>query len=263
MYTPLVENFCTIPKYPRTDFDAKAVADAEMFKIQYGDYSILCYSWGSGRTILLAHGWGSRASHFAALTRILSSAGFRIVAFDVPGHSSLNEVEGHKYSSMFEFYKTISTVAKNIAPVYAIIGHSLGAAASVMAVRDYLDFCGYKIDVEKIVLISSPAGLESIIASYCRANNLSEADQAKLMLELTEEFNFKTEDCSIVAAIKNIRSKILLVHDYDDNEIPIRDAEALAGVSDNFKTCFTKGAGHFKILANRKMISGVKDFLLK
>jgi pimeloyl-ACP methyl ester carboxylesterase len=35
---------------------------------------------------VLVHGWGSRATHFAAVIRALTAAGVRCAAFDAPGH---------------------------------------------------------------------------------------------------------------------------------------------------------------------------------
>ena len=48
---------------------------------------VVTYEWGAGeRTVLLAHGWQSRASVFGPLVRELRSEGFRVLAFDAPAN---------------------------------------------------------------------------------------------------------------------------------------------------------------------------------
>ena len=42
------------------------------------------YSWGSGPTVLLVHGWEGRGSQLSAFAPALVKAGFRVVAVDMP-----------------------------------------------------------------------------------------------------------------------------------------------------------------------------------
>ena len=262
MPSDLVEQFCTVPFMPITDFDTKAIASAEGFKIPFEEQTIPCYSWGEGKTVLLAHGWGSRASHFAPLARILCSSGFQVVAFDAPGHSSLNGTIRKDKSNMFEFCKAISTVAKNISPVYAMVGHSLGAASSLFTVAGHLALAEYKIKVEKLVLISSPMDVGSMIKSFCKINGLNHDDEIELYQGLEKDFNFRIKDYYIPEVIKSINSQMLVIHDADDEEISINEAKEVAGALSRIQTLYTTGSGHYKILVNRSMLAGVKDFLI-
>src|SRR5215207_5840735 len=48
---------------------------------------VVAYEWGRGdETVVIAHGWQSRASVFATLVRELRSEGFHVVAFDAPAN---------------------------------------------------------------------------------------------------------------------------------------------------------------------------------
>jgi esterase/lipase len=263
MYTELVQKFCTIPKYPITPFDIKALSSVNKFEVESGIKKIQCYEWGKGRTILLAHGWSSRASHLAPLARQLAEAGFRVVAFDSPGHSSIEEFRATQYSSMFEFCTTISDVGKFINPVYAIVGYSLGAASAAVVAAGQKKFYDKKVEAEKLVLISSPLSIASLIKSFCRNNNLGSQDEQKLTEELQRDFNFSIEDYLTTEAVKLFDREILLIHDNDDEEVPISDAREVAASNPKIKTFYTSGYGHYKILMNRNMISEVKNFLLK
>ncbi len=261
MYSELVEKFCTVPKSPITSFDIKAISSVKRFEIYSGDKTIQCYEWGEGKTVLLAHGWGSRASHMAPIARQLSESGFRVVAFDAPGHSSIKESNEVIYSSMFEFCMTIAAVGKKISPVYAIVGYSLGAASSAVIAAGQKNFNDYKVDIEKLVLISAPKSISGLIKSFCRNNNLSAENAETLETELQHEFNFSVDDYLTTNAVKMLDKKILLVHDSDDDEVPVEDAVEIAASNSRIKTFYSSGYGHYKILMNRNMIATVKDFL--
>lgn len=69
--------------------------------------------------VLLAHGWGSRASHMGLLTRSIVDAGFQVFTFDAPAHSSVNSKPSKTTSSMFEFGRAISTVANYLGDLHA------------------------------------------------------------------------------------------------------------------------------------------------
>ncbi len=88
-------------------------------------------SWGSGPTVVLVHGWGSRASRLGALAVALVEAGFRVVAFDAPAHG---ESTG-RFASLPEFARALVDVAEAAGPIHGLVGHSLGGAAVAMAMR--------------------------------------------------------------------------------------------------------------------------------
>ncbi|MGZ4975479.1 MAG: hypothetical protein ACXWDN_22190, partial [Limisphaerales bacterium] len=63
----LVALFATPPLVPETDYDRRALTDASPLEISFEGQLLAGYVWGSGQTVLLAHGWASRASHMMAL----------------------------------------------------------------------------------------------------------------------------------------------------------------------------------------------------
>ncbi|MFW5716721.1 MAG: hypothetical protein ACOC0E_04665, partial [Spirochaetota bacterium] len=103
MNTALVELFCTPPTTSLTGFDQKVLSGAKRSVVPFEDQQLSCYSWGEGKTVLLVHGWGSRASHMALLGRSLARAGFRAIGFDAPAHSSVDPDRAKPTSNMFEY----------------------------------------------------------------------------------------------------------------------------------------------------------------
>ncbi len=257
----LVKEFCTPPPFPITDNDRKILNDAERIEIEFEGGILDAYCWGKGKTVILTHGWGSRASHLAFLAKHISVSGFRVIAFDSPAHSS-HRTEGVKgQSNMFEFCRALYTVVKNVGPAYAIAGHSLGAAATVFNVSGFSRLADYKINVDKIVLISSFLDGNSIVRNFCvhYSKGLSIFDELKRGLET--EFDFSADRYSVAEAIKNIHADILLVHDEDDDVFPFEEALKIKAANPKVKLFTTRGSGHYKILLNRNMLVQVKNFL--
>lgn len=256
----IVDRFCTPPPMSETNYDRKAVAGAKIVEVPFEGYRLIGYVWGSGKPVFLAHGWGSRASHFAPLGRTLAKAGFQVLAFDGPSHGRSLKDGQKQRSSLFEFCRALSTVANNILPLYAVVGHSLGAAAAAFTVAGHASIASYKISAEHLVLISSPASVARMIENFCRRENLEERVE-ELTHGLEKKFRFSVSNYLLPPALGNVEARVLLVHDENDEEIPLADAVSLKDSCDHARLVVTQGAGHQKILANRVMIRAVKSFL--
>jgi pimeloyl-ACP methyl ester carboxylesterase len=79
--------------------------------------------------VLLAHGWGGCVYTFAELIPALAAAGYRTIAFDLPGHGlSDKPVEETKYNTRV-FSDAVLAVADAMgARRFAFVGHSMGGA---------------------------------------------------------------------------------------------------------------------------------------
>jgi pimeloyl-ACP methyl ester carboxylesterase len=261
MISNLVDRFCTPPSIPFTKYDIKALSDAEKMNFPFEGEMLAGYCWGEGKTVLLVHGWGSRATHMAFLGRFLAKAGFRVVAYDAPAHSSTDALIKKTKSNMFEYCRAISAVAQSLGPVYAITGHSFGASCAAFTVSGMSAFSGYKIPVEKLVLMSTPPRLVDVYESFCRRDGIGKEGLPVLKSTLEKEFNFISEDYTVQAALRNISADTLLVHDAHDEEFPVSDIYALQKSAPATKLLITEGSGHQKILANRAMMARVKEHL--
>ncbi|WP_029277036.1 alpha/beta fold hydrolase [Pedobacter borealis] len=96
--------------------------------------SINCFSWGNGkRKVLLTHGWASKALDFYELIiELLKIDDLEIIAFDAPGNgSSISE-----FSNLMLYAGSVKSIALNYAHPDALIGHSLGGMANVIALQE-------------------------------------------------------------------------------------------------------------------------------
>jgi hypothetical protein len=262
MKNDLVERFCTPPSYRVTDFEKKAFANADTMNFPFEGETLAGYCWGEGKNVLLVHGWGSRASHMAFLGRFLAKSGFRVVTYDAPAHSSADAPLKNITSNLFEYCHAISAVAKTLGNVYAIVGHSFGAMCAALTVAGTSAFSNNKISTEKLVLISTPPTLVDVYKSFCRRDVVGKEGLSVLISALETEFSFVSEDYTMKVALQEFLADTLLIHDKDDEEFSISDIYAIQKAQPAVKLFVTEGSGHQKILANRTMLTRVKEYLL-
>ncbi len=262
MDSDLVRRFCTPPLIPFADFESRAFEDADTLNLPFAGERLAGYSWGEGRTVLLVHGWGSRASHMAFLGRFLAKAGLRAVTYDGPAHSSTGFSPKKSTSNMFEWCRALHAVAASIGPLYAIAGHSFGAACAAFTASGISAFSNCRISIEKFALISPPPALVDVYKSFCRKDSIGEKGLPALKQALEEQFKFSSDEYTVHNALQHIAGDVLLIHDEEDEEFPVSDIYALQRSLPAVKLLVTRGSGHQKILANRIMLAGVRDHLL-
>ena len=102
--------------------------------------------------VVLVHGWGGSVYSFAETIPALAAAGYRAIAFDLPGHGlSDKPTDPSKYTTN-ALAKTIVAVADALGlKRFSLVGHSLGSTIALE-----LALQGER-RIERLVLISPPA----------------------------------------------------------------------------------------------------------
>jgi pimeloyl-ACP methyl ester carboxylesterase len=119
------------PRSAKTPREQRALDRAKRRRVagRWGDIAV--WQWGEGPSVLLVYGWGGHAARLTHFVVPLVEAGFGVIAFDAPAH-------GHSSGSLAtlpDFVEAIGVVAPLARPV-AVIGHSMGAAAAALALRN-------------------------------------------------------------------------------------------------------------------------------
>jgi pimeloyl-ACP methyl ester carboxylesterase len=261
-YPPLVRLFSTPPALPLSAGEMNALQKAERFAVRFEDRELPCYSWGNGPTVLLCHGWGSRAGHLALLARALAQAGLRAVVFDAPAHHSLPEENEKEGSSMFEFGRAIALVARRLGELHGLFGHSLGAMAAIFAMAAYphLEDCSFSCP--KLVLASAPAATRHVLANFCRLHSLGAADCRTLARELEAEFSMSIDDYDCAAALAQVPSEKMIVQGADDEYFALADTLARTAAPGSARVLIAEKCGHNRVLASKQVFTEISDFFL-
>jgi len=254
-------HFCAPITDAESELDRKLTQSAEQYDLPFEGQILKAYVWGEGKTVLLMHGWGSRASHLALLGKNIAKSGFRVVAFDGPAHGNSQFNGSYPRSSLPEFCRAIFHISNHFGPIYSFVGHSFGGAAATFTACGQANVSGYQVRVEKLVLISSPSGIRAMVRHYCQNYKLPDGSEQAVIEQLEKEFPLKTTDYEINDALKKFSGDVLVVHDIDDKEVFIEEARQMVEGHRHASLVETRGEGHRRILASRSLIRIVKSFL--
>jgi len=245
------EWFTPPPRSQESTREQQFLNTAEHFTITYGNLPLSVYAWGRGPTVLLMHGWGSRASHFSSFVQPLVEAGFRPVAVDAPAHGR----SGGELSNLFEFSEVVETVARCSAPVRAIIAHSMGAASATMALSR-------GVAIDRIVLLCPICKLREALGRFITRRNLGDAVEDDLVARMDELFGPRVWlDSALDEIAPQLDIPALLFHDRGDAEIPYADSVRTARTWSGSRLITTTGLGHRSLLRDPTLIAQAVEFV--
>jgi len=257
----LMQHFCRPDPVEETEAEQKLLAGAEMFDVPFEGRTLKCYAWGHGKTVLLVHGWGSRAGHMAFLARSLARAGYRAIAFDGPAHGRSVGLSDNGRSSLPEFCRAIYHLSRRIGPLFGLIGHSFGGAAACFCVAGQANIAGYRVEVSRLALVAAPAGIAKMIQYFCAGAGFDAAVENEITSLLEEEFPLAVKDYEVSDALGRINAKVLVVHDRDDREVAYAAAAEMVAGHHHVRLVSTSGEGHRRILISRTLVRAMRDFL--
>jgi pimeloyl-ACP methyl ester carboxylesterase len=251
----VLEAFLTPPRLPEfaREAELRTMAISRRMRLpeagfaRGGGEEIAIYSWGAGRPVLLVHGWGGRATNFAAFVAPMNAAGLRVVAFDAPAHgqSSGTLSSGPAFASVIQMLETRE------GPFHAIVAHSLGALASTCAQ-------GNGVKVGKVAYLGACCRVEPLLTGFIKQFELT--DEARQELFRFSAGEFGSEEISADAVAPRLgATAALLMHDPDDAEMPYRHSAALAAAWPNALLVPTRGVGHRRILRSRDIVTRTID----
>jgi pimeloyl-ACP methyl ester carboxylesterase len=77
-----------------------------------------------------------------------------------------------------------------------------------------------------------------------------------------KKYHFEMESFSAYVAAKEVKIPVLVIHDIDDEDIPVSESYHLAEHLSNKEILITNNLGHRKILGDSKVIQKIVEFLL-
>jgi pimeloyl-ACP methyl ester carboxylesterase len=242
--------FCTPPRHQPRSGDEEFLATGRAFMVEAAGQELAAWEWGEGRTVLLAHGWGSRAGRFAVLARALRAARLRVVAFDAPAHGR----SSGRFASLPEFARGLRAVADAVGPVHGLVGHSLGGAAAAVALRD-----GLRAD--RVVLLAAPADVTRFTTAFADQLRIPAAVRVAMRRNLEARLEARWDELHIPTIARALHAPALLLHDREDDDVPYGSAEEIAGAWAGARLVATAGLGHRAILRDPAVVRQVVRFL--
>jgi pimeloyl-ACP methyl ester carboxylesterase len=238
------------PRYPSAEvFD---LLDARQSYVLHRGRHIATWRWGARNApaVLLAHGWGGRATQLRSFIPPLLNAGFRVIAYDQPAHG-LSE---GRLSGLPDFADALLEVAHHHGDVRAVIAHSLGGPAAAIALARGLA-------VERVVLISPPSDLVGYSRRFARWFAIPERVRRSMQAAIEERFGVRWADLELARVAPRLRAAALVIHDRADTQVPWSHGAAVARHWPGARLLTTRGLGHGRILQDDGVARATADFI--
>ncbi|MEK6452116.1 MULTISPECIES: alpha/beta hydrolase [unclassified Myroides] len=239
------------PKREKEMLDKSVVTEIAVPKLKK---DIFVYQYGTNKAAtkkaLLIHGWNGRGTQLITIANMLMRQGYDIVSFDAPGHGKSPKTK----TNMTEFIASAFEVEKQFGPFDLVIGHSLGGMTTMNALKD-----GFK--AKKAVIIGSGDVVEDVIDDFVEQIKLKPVISKLIKQRFEKQFNQTMESYCVHNAAKTIKIPLLIIHDEDDLDVPVKAAYQIKKNAVDAQLMVTQTLGHRKILGDKKVIERIKDFI--
>lgn len=235
----------------------------ELAPIEVTDAVIPVYRWGKGRPVLLVHGWGARAAHLGAYALAIAEAGFAAYAFDGPGHrapspGSPDDGRGIRRTTVLEFGAVIATLADRVGPLYGLVGHSFGGTAAGLAAAG---MGRAAVACDRLALVSAPDRVSYMVAAWAHGAGLDRERTERLGAEVERRVGQSLTHLSVSAHAGVLPGRTLLLHDADDAEVPLSEAERVDRALGGGHLVVTRQLGHRRTLRSGDALGPLVAFL--
>ena len=244
--------FCTPPRHEPRGADEAFLATGRRFTVRSEGQQLAVWEWGRARspTVVLVHGWGSRAGRFSVLAEGLIEAGLHVVAYDGPAHGASTG----RLASLPEFARALRAVGEAVGPIHGLVGHSLGGAAAVLALRDGLA-------AARVVLLAAPSDVVRFSSLFEDHLGLTPRTRRTMRRNLEARLRTRWEDLHMPTIVRALPASALLVHDRGDPDVPYAQGVEIAEAWPGARLVGTEGLGHRALLRDAEVVRRVVAFL--
>ena len=205
---------------------------------------IAVWNWGSGPRVLMVHGWDSRGSHFAGFVQPLLRAGFSVTLFDMPAHGDSSGQHG----SVVHSTRALLSLATGLSDVQAVITHSMGSAASLLA------FC-QGLQVKASVHLCGPSSLTPMLKRQTLGYELNAEPTLAFHAWVEDFIGQPIHAVDIENLAEGLRHPALIMHDPEDKVVPFAASAALNKAWSGSALIPIHGVGHRRILSDNDVIT--------
>jgi pimeloyl-ACP methyl ester carboxylesterase len=241
---------------------APVMAQAKTHDVSTPGGRIKVYSWSAtGRDValgrvLLVHGWTGRAAVMGAFVEPLRSAGFDVVALDLPAH-------GESTGSILNLAigaRAVQAVADAHGPFTCAVAHSFGGPIVLLAAEGG-EPLAKPMPVERLVLIACPNALDEITQAFGDAVGLSPAAIEAMEGEILRIAGRPVAEFRCDAFLPRTGALALVIHDGEDVEVPVANATAIVAGAPTARHFRTEGLGHRRIIFAPRVVAAAAAFL--
>lgn len=236
--------------------------DLEINEFGVGTLPVMTYCWENTKTetsadnqaplVILLHGWTGRGSQMGAFVEPLLKEGFRVLAFDNHAHDKTPGKETH----LFLQSAVQRALVQKVGPVYAFVTHSFGGMVTAYSLN-------HGMQTQKVVSISPPSRFDFLLERFSKTLHLPKSIENYMTNRFEKEYgdNLQERVSSTVTSQQLGHIPLLIIHDEDDQDVPICESELMQQAWPNSKLIRTSGLGHRRILYNAQVVENTVNFI--
>lgn len=251
--------FLRARRHRRPAWEVDALEPAHRFRVPHEGAFVPAWSFGDEPNVekpvaILVHGWEGRGSQMGAFVPALVRADYRVVLFDAPGHGDAPT----NRASVIEHARALVSVARHVGRgtghVAAVIGHSVGGAASLLATR-------FGLQADRLVLLAPPVSPSAFAEGFVKHLRLDDDVRARLYRRIEQRYDVRFADIEILRDAARFDGSLLVIHDRDDREVPAATGAAIARAASDGRFVETQGLGHRRILRTPEVVDEAVRFV--
>jgi pimeloyl-ACP methyl ester carboxylesterase len=244
------------PPSPNVRAKERAFLDTSTrLDVAWEGMNIPVYSWGppEGKVVFCAYGWGYNAGRWRHYVPALTEAGYRVVAFDPPGH-------GLAPSGNLDYPKLVDierTVLHHLGGCELVLCHSFGGGCLIEALADLPK----AMHPKRAVVMAVFSEVKWIFQVFTISLGLRPVIFEEMQNHIQNRTGRKLEEFDVAINSQRLAGvKSLLIHDPKDKVTAFRNARRNHSHWVNSALYAPKGAGHH--LGTAGVTRTVLDFLI-
>ena len=135
-------------------------------------------------------------------------------------------------------------------------GYSLGGMSLLNAIKSGLQ-------INRLVTIGSGDKVKDILIDFVAKLELKHEFSTHLQKHFEKKYHTKMESYSAYLAAQSITIPVLVIHDENDDEVPVTASKNIYSNLINGELLITNNLGHRKILGNQEVIDKTINFIIK
>jgi len=249
--------FMTAARHTRPAWEHALLAEARRSRLRVGSGLVPAWSWGAagGPAVVLVHGWEGRGAQLGAFVAPLLARGFRVIAFDAPGHGEATA----RRASVFDHAEALAAALERFEPVLGVVAHSFGGFATTVALSHVVPQHARRS--LRLVYVASPVDPSGYLSVFSRLLGVTDEVRAEMIARIEARFGVPFAELDGRKMAQRLPNPMLVVHDADDSEVPLAGSEALAKHWPGARSMVTHGYGHRRVLKAPAVLEAVADFL--
>lgn len=217
---------------------------------RFGDLAV--WEWGATDAPLvgLAHGWEGHGAQLGAFAGPLVAAGFRVLAFDAPGHGESTGNEAH----VPLLARVLAEIECDAGKFSALIGHSMGAAAAAMSTT-------LGVAPRGLVLLAPPQSQLERLTRVANRLQLDDVLREKFFAAVERRTESQIADVDMRVVARAAPCALLVFHDPADEDASFTATEEIVALWRGARLVPAPGRGHYRILATPEIVRQAVEFI--